>query len=427
MDASLPRSVLFAPFQGDPTDLANQSQALDLSVVDAIGAGPHHRWMTASLDLRPYRVRVPEPDLADLRARLARTRWPEAAPAPGWAQGIPLDEVRELCRYWAEEYDWRAAEARLNAIPQYQVTVDGLRIHVLHARSPHPGALPLVLTHGWPGSVLELAGLAGPLTARPGDAFDVVIPSLPGYGFSAKPAAPGWGVERIAAAWAQLMAGLGYSRYGAAGSDWGTSISSALGALDAEHVAGVHLIPPLAGPDPAAPGDLTDAEREALARLRERGRASSAYSEMHRTAPQTVGYSLLDSPAGLCAWLGEKLLAWSDPAHRLTRDQILDQVTLYWLTGTAASAARLYAESIDRVASWIDGTAAEPVPVPVGASIFAAEVPRPSRRWAARRYPDIRYWAEHPRGGHFPALEVPDLLVEDLRAFFRPLRGGDHV
>jgi hypothetical protein len=219
------------------------------------------------------------------------------------------------------------------------------------------------------------------------------------------------------------MADLGYDRYGAAGSDWGTSVSSVLGAMDAEHVVGIHLVPPLAGPHPATADALTDAEREALARLHERGRSSSAYSEMHRTAPQTVGYALVDSPAGLCAWMAEKLIAWSDPAlGALSRDQILDQVTLYWLTRTAASSARLYAESIETVSGWIGGAEAEPVRVPVGASVFPAEVPRPSRRWAERRYPDLRYWAEHDRGGHFPALEVPDLLVEDLRAFFRPLR-----
>jgi len=375
------------------------------------------------LRLQPFHVRVPDADLTDLRGRLAGTRWPEPAPVLGWTQGVPLDVVRDLCRYWAEDYRWRAAEARLNAVPQYLARLGGLDVHVLHARSPHPGALPLVLTHGWPGSVLELVDLVGPLTdpKDPADAFDVVIPSLPGYGFSAKPTTPGWGVERIAAAWAELMAGLGYSRYGAAGSDWGTSVSSSLAVADPEHVAGIHLIPPLAGPDPEADGGLTAAEREALAQARERGRSSSAYSEMHRTAPQTVGYALTDSPAGLCAWMAEKLLAWSDTGG-LSRDQILDQVTLYWLTGTAASSARLYAESIDRVAAWISGADTEPVTVPVGASIFPAEVPRPSRRWAARRYPDIRYWAEHERGGHFPALEVPDLLVRDLRAFFRPLR-----
>jgi pimeloyl-ACP methyl ester carboxylesterase len=388
------------------------------------------------IEVQPYRVRVPDSDLVELRTRLAHTRWPEAAPVPGWAQGVPLEVVRDLCRYWADGYQWRATEARLNAVPQYLVGVNGLKVHVLHARSPHPDALPLVLTHGWPGSVLVLLDLIGPLTdpgnhgGAPEDAFDVVVPSVPGYGFSAKPTDPGWGVERIAATWAQLMAGLGYPRYGAAGSDWGTSISSTLAALDADHVVGVHLVPPLAGPDPATAGDLTEAERQALAQLRERGRSSSAYSEIHRTAPQTIGYALVDSPAGLCAWMGEKLLTWGGPAHAgtgdrpggLSWDQILDQVTLYWLTGTAASSARLYAESIERVSAWISGTDADPVSVPVGASIFAGEVPRPSRRWAARRYPDIRYWAEHEYGGHFPALEVPDLLVEDLRAFFRLLR-----
>jgi pimeloyl-ACP methyl ester carboxylesterase len=389
-----------------------------------------------SIRIQPFQVRVPESGLRELHTRLARTRWPEPAPALGWSPGVPLEVMRDLCRYWAEDYRWRATEARLNAVPQYLVDVNGTRVHVLHARSAHPGALPLVLTHGWPGSVLELVDLVAPLTdpishgGAAGDAFDVVIPSLPGYGFSAKPATSGWGVQRIAATWAQLMEGLGYPRYGAAGSDWGTSVSSVLGALDAAHVAGVHLVPPLAGPDPATDGGRTDSEREALARMRERGRTSSAYSEIHRTAAQTIGYALLDSPAGLCAWLGEKLIAWSD--HRLgragdlpgalSRDQILDQVTLYWLTGTAASAARLYAESIDTVSGWISGASTDPVHVPVGASIFPAEVPRPSRRWAARRYPDIRYWMEHDRGGHFPALEVPDLLVRDLRAFFRPLR-----
>ncbi|MEV6305556.1 epoxide hydrolase [Actinoplanes sp. NPDC051861] len=361
----------------------------------------------------PFRVHVPGPELTDLRRRLARTRWPEPAPADG--QGIGLDTVRELCAYWAEGYRWRAAEARLNAFPQYMVDVGGLDIHVLHARSYRPGAFPLILTHGWPGSVLELAGLAGPLTRR---GYDVVIPSLPGYGFSGKPSAPGWGIGRIAEAWAALMAGFGYERYGAAGGDWGTSISSELAVRDPDHVAGIHLIPPLAGPGDS--GDHTEAESRALSEMAARGRTASAYSEVHRTAPQTVGYGLVDSPAGLCAWMAEKLLAWSD--RPLTWDQILDQVSLYWLTGTAASAARLYAESIDDVSAWITGAAAEPVRVPVGASIFPAEVPRPSRRWAERRYPDIRYWAEHGRGGHFPALEVPDLLVGDLAGFFGSVR-----
>ncbi|MEV4824374.1 epoxide hydrolase family protein [Micromonospora sp. NPDC049274] len=389
-----------------------------------------------SIHIQPFQVQVPESDLHELHTRLARTRWPEPAPTPGWSHGVPLEVVQDLCRYWIEDYQWRATEARLNAVPQYLVDVNGTRVHVLHARSPHPGALPLVLTHGWPGSVLELVDLVAPLTdpvshgGAAVDAFDVVIPSMPGYGFSTKPTTSGWDVQRIAATWAQLMAGLGYTRYGATGSDWGTSISSMLGALDAEHVAGIHLVPPLAGPDSETDDEFTDAEREALDRMRERGRTSSAYSEIHRTAPQTVGYALLDSPAGLCAWMGEKLIAWSDHSLRrandlpgaLSRDQILDQVTLYWLTGTAASSARLYRESIDTVSGWISGASTDTIHVPVGASIFPAEVPRPSRRWATRRYPDIRYWMEHDRGGHFPALEVPDLLVGDLRTFFRPLR-----
>ncbi|MEU4426799.1 epoxide hydrolase family protein [Actinoplanes sp. NPDC024001] len=388
------------------------------------------------LAVQPYQVHIPDSDLAELRTRLARTRWPEPAPAPGWNHGVPRQVMQNLCRYWAEDYDWRATEARLNALPQYLVDVNGLRLHVVHARSSYPRALPLILTHGWPGSVLEYVGLVGALTdpvrhgGEPEDAFDVVIPSLPGYGFSDKPTQPGWGIERIADTWAQLMNGLGYTRYGAAGSDWGTSISSALAAQHPHHVAGIHLIPPLAGPDPTATDDLTDAERDALSRLRERGHSGSAYSEIHRTAPQTLGYALADSPSGLCAWIAEKMLTWGDPnlarsgdqAVGLSWDHILDQVTLYWLTGTATSSARLYAESIHQVSTWIDGTQADQVRVPVGASIFPAEVPRPSRRWAARRYPDIRHWAEHQRGGHFPALEVPDLLVTDLRAFFRHLR-----
>ncbi|SHN06052.1 epoxide hydrolase family protein [Cryptosporangium aurantiacum] len=357
-------------------------------------------------------IHVPDAELEDLRQRIRATRWPEPSPAPGWTQGFPLDQLRELCDYWADEYDWRATESRLNAVPQFRTTVKGLEIHFLHARSPHEHAFPLILTHGWPGSVLEYLDLIGPLTDH---GFDVVLPSLPGYGFSGKPTEPGWGVERTAEAWAQLMRELGYDRYGAAGSDWGTSVSSALGVLDPEHVAGIHLVPPLAGPDPDQ--QLTDAERVALAELSQVG---SAYSEVHRTVPQTIGYALVDSPVGLCAWMAEKLRSWADVA--LTHDQILDQVTLYWLTRSAASSARLYAESIAVVADRISGARADQVTVPTGASIFPAEVPRPSRRWAQRRYPDLRYWAEHDRGGHFAALEVPDLLVGDLRAFFSQVR-----
>ncbi|MBW9205057.1 epoxide hydrolase 1 [Mumia sp. zg.B17] len=381
----------------------------------------------AEAAITPFRAHVPDDALGDLRDRLRRTRWPEAEPVSDWSQGIPRGYLQDLCRYWAEDYDWRVTEARLNAVPQFRTRIDGLDVHYLHRRSPHPSALPVVLTHGWPGSVLEFLDLLDPLTdptAHGGaeeDAFDVVVPSLPGYGFSGRPTTTGWGVDRIAGAWARLMERLGYRRYGAAGSDWGTSVSSALGRLDPDHVAGIHLVPPLAGPDPDDPSPPTAAERTALGDLERRARQESAYSEVHRTKPQTIGYALVDSPAALCAWIVEKMWSWTDhngDLHSvLTRDRVLDDVSLYWFTQT-----RLYAESIDLVSRWISGADAEQVTVPTGASIFGAEVPRPSRRWVERRYPDLRYWAEHARGGHFAAWEAPDALVEDLRRFFRPLR-----
>ncbi|MBW9213551.1 epoxide hydrolase 1 [Mumia sp. zg.B53] len=386
----------------------------------------------AEAAITPFRAHVPDDALGDLRDRLRRTRWPEAEPVSDWSQGIPRGYLQDLCRYWAEDYDWRVTEARLNAVPQFRTRIDGLDVHYLHRRSPHPSALPVVLTHGWPGSVLEFLDLLDPLTdptAHGGaeeDAFDVVVPSLPGYGFSGRPTTTGWGVDRIAGAWARLMERLGYRRYGAAGSDWGTSVSSALGRLDPDHVAGIHLVPPLAGPDPDDPSPPTAAERTALGDLERRARQESAYSEVHRTKPQTIGYALVDSPAALCAWIVEKMWSWTDhngDLHSvLTRDRVLDDVSLYWFTQTGASSARLYAESIDLVSRWISGADAEQVTVPTGASIFGAEVPRPSRRWVERRYPDLRYWAEHARGGHFAAWEAPDALVEDLRRFFRPLR-----
>jgi epoxide hydrolase len=344
-----------------------------------------------------------------------------------WSQGVPLAYLRELCAYWAGGYDWRRAEARLNAWPQVKVEVGGLGIHVLHARSPHAGALPLVLTHGWPGSVVEFLDVLGPLTdpvAHGGsaeDAFHVVCPSLPGYGFSDKPDRPGWGVERIADAWAELMGRLGYDRYGAAGADWGTTISTLLGRRHAAHVAGIHLVPPLAAPTGDAP---SPAEAAAIAELAQRTADGSAYSEVHATRPQTVGYGLVDSPAALCAWVVEKLVAWADDRSPLTRDQVLDNVMLYWLPGTGASSARLYWESIRLVASWFQegAGATETIDVPTGCSVFPREVPRPSRRWAARRFPDIRYWHEPDRGGHFAAFEQPALFVDELRAFFRLVR-----
>jgi epoxide hydrolase len=350
----------------------------------------------------------------------------------GWEQGVPLAYVQDLCRYWAESYDWRGTERRLNALPQFRTTIDGLGIHFLHIRSPHPGALPLVLTHGWPGSVVEFLKVIGPLAdpaSHGGDAanaFHVVCPSLPGYGFSDKPVAPGWGVERIAAAWASLMAELGYERYGAGGSDWGTSVTATLGRNDRAHIAGIHLVPPLAPPDPATLDSLTERERAALDALEHAAEWDSGYSQEQGTRPQTIGYALVDSPAALCAWIIEKFWAWTDCDGDLecvlTRDELLDNLMIYWLARTGASAARLYWESIRTVNEWIPGTAGEPIDVPTGCSVFPKELQRPSRRWAEKRFPDIRYWNEPQRGGHFAAFEQPALFVDEVRACFRALR-----
>ncbi len=289
-----------------------------------------------------------------------------------------------------------------------------------------------MITHGWPGSIIEFLDAIGPLTDPPAhggdasDAFHVVCPSLPGYGFSEKPSQPGWGIERIAAAWTALMSQLGYERYGAQGSDWGTSISATIAKLDPTHVAGIHLTPPLAPPDPETLADPTEQERAALASLEHSAEWDSGYSREHATRPQTIGYALVDSPVALCAWIVEKFWAWTDcnghPENALTRDQLLDNLMLYWLPRTGASSARLYWESIAQVNRWISGAVDDTVDVPTGCSIFPKELQRPSRRWAERRFVDIRHWNELARGGHFAAFEQPELFVDEVRAFFRLVR-----
>jgi pimeloyl-ACP methyl ester carboxylesterase len=370
----------------------------------------------------PFRIDVPETELADLCRRLRQTRWPEREPVADWSQGVPLAYLRELCEYWAQAYDWRVTEARLNAWPQFRTVIDGLPIHFIHVRSARPDALPLIITHGWPGSVIEFTKVIEPLAEE----FHVVCPSLPGYGFSGKPDRTGWGIERIAGAWVSLMARLGYRRYGAVGSDWGTSISTLVGQQDPQHVAGIHLIPPLAGPDRATFGDLTDAERAALAALQYSAEWDSGYSREHSTRPQTIGYALVDSPAALAAWIVEKFWSWTDHGSSLdgvlTRDEVLDNLMLYWLPGTGASAARLYWESIRQVNQWISGSDAGTVDVPAGCSVFPGELQRPSRRWAEKRFTDIRYWNEPDRGGHFAAYEQPALFIEEVRSFFALVR-----
>jgi pimeloyl-ACP methyl ester carboxylesterase len=380
----------------------------------------------------PFRIETSEAELDDLRTRLRWTRWPERETVGDWSQGVPLGYLTELCRYWEKDYDWPARQRRLNALPQFRTEIGGLGIHFIHARSPHPAALPLVMTHGWPGSVAEFAKVIGPLTdpvahgGSPGDAFHVVCPSLPGFGFSDKPAEPGWGVERIAGAWAVLMERLGYPRFAAQGSDWGTSVSTCIGKQDPEKVVGLHLVPPLAPPDPATFGDLTSRERSALETSRQMAETGSGYSAEHSTRPQTIGYALTDSPAALCAWIVEKFWSWTDHDGDLdtviSRDELLDNLMIYWLSRSGASSARLYWESIQQVNEWISGEAADTVGVPVGCSVFPKELQRPSRRWAQRRFTDIRYWNEPARGGHFAALEQPELFTEEVRSCFRALR-----
>jgi epoxide hydrolase len=306
-------------------------------------------------------------------------------------------------------------EARLNQIPQFTTQIGGLDIHFLHVRSPHPGAVPLVMTHGWPGSFLEFEQVLGPLADPPAhggeavDAFDVVVPSLPRYGFSGKPAAAGWGIHRIARAWAELMTRLGYRRFLAMGSDWGTSISTSLALQRPGRLLGIHLVPPLAPPNRA--GDLTGEERAALADLDERSRTGSGYSAIQGTRPQTIGYALTDSPAGLCAWIVEKLWAWTDHngdlGQVLSADQVLDDITVYWLTGTAASSARLYWESIAQVTQWFTTAASDIITVPAGCSVFPKEAPRPSRRWAERRFANIVHWVNRAAAATSPPGNSP--------------------
>ena len=377
-----------------------------------------------SEEVVPFRIDVAESELDDLRARLRRTRWAEAPTVEDWSQGVPLPYLQALCRHWADNYDWETRQKRLNDFPQFRTEIDGLGIHFLHVRSPHPAAMPLILTHGWPGSFVEFIEVIGPLTdptAHGGDAadaFHVVVPSLPGYAFSDKPTTTGWGVQKTAAAWASLMARLGYDRYLAQGGDWGSMVTTSIGIQDPEHVAGIHLnmVIGFPGPNDSEP---TEMEQAALARVNDYLSSDSGYSKQQSTRPQTLGYSLVDSPAGQCAWILEKFWSWSDtagdPVAALGADRILDNVMLYWLPATGASSARMYWESFSN-------PPLDPVTVPMGASIFPKEILRSSKRWASRQFHDIRYWGEPNIGGHFAAFEQPALFVDELRACFRTVR-----
>ncbi|MFC8244270.1 epoxide hydrolase family protein [Streptomyces chartreusis] len=393
--------------------------------------------------VRPFRLDIPQSDLDDLHDRLDRTRWPDEIPGSGWSYGVPTDYLRDLVRHWRHVYDWRAAEARLNEWPQFTTTIDAANVHFAHVRSPEPDATPLIITHGWPGSIVEFLDVVGPLAdpaahgGDPADAFHVVVPSIPGFGLSGPTTEPGWEAGRVADAWAELMHRLGYERFGAQGGDWGAAVSRELGRAHSERVIGVHLNLLPGGqaatePTPEQLDALSPEERErALASWRRWAawsRDGIGYYHQQATRPQTLAYGLTDSPVGQLAWIVEKFREWTDseelPEEAVDRDRMLTNVMLYWLTGTAGSSARIYYERAHprgRVAK-----PSEPSAAPTALALFPAEPQIPLRHKAERTENLVR-WTEFDRGGHFAAMEEPDLLVADVRAFFRQLREGSAV
>jgi pimeloyl-ACP methyl ester carboxylesterase len=376
--------------------------------------------------IAPFTYHAPESALDDLRQRLAQARWPEREPVGDWSQGVPLAKLRALVDYWRRDYDWRRCEATLNGFDQYRTAIDGLDIHFLHVRSPHADALPILITHGWPGSVIEFFKIIGPLTdpaahgGNAADAFHVVAPSLPGFGFSGKPAERGWNAERIARAWAELMRRLGYDRYIAQGGDWGSVVTTEMARQRAAGLAAIHLNMPFVIPDPLPTEGLSAEEQRAVDAYQRFLSDGFGYFHLQATRPQTIGYALTDSPVGQAAWIYEKFHAWTDndgaPEDALTRDEILDNITLYWLTGTAASSARMYLENAAVIG------APPVIELPVGCSIFPREIVPAPRSWAERFYPNLIYWNELDRGGHFAAFEQPALFTQELRNCFRRLR-----
>ena len=384
--------------------------------------------------MRPFQIDIPEADLDDLRRRLADTRWPDELPGVGWDRGVPLAYLRDLAGYWRTGFDWRAAEARLNRYPQYRTEIDGAIVHLLHVRSPEPDAVPLLLTHGWPGSVAEFLDVIGPLTdprahgGDPADAFHLVIPSIPGYGFSGPLTEAGWDVPRIATAWAELMRRLGYHRYGAQGGDAGSPISLALATMFPEQVIGVHVNMLMTFPsgDPADLVGLSDGDLGRLGALSRFDSELSGYMRLQQTRPQTLAYALNDSPVGQLAWIVERFQEWTGtgkvPEDVVDRDQLLTNVTIYWLTATAGSSAQFYYEGAAAVRAAASGAKPPPVTVPVGVAVFPHDIFLPVRRLAERDLPTITHWTEFDVGGHFAAMEQPRLFVGDVRAFFAGLR-----
>jgi microsomal epoxide hydrolase len=383
--------------------------------------------MTMDLEITPFRIDVDDATLDDLRARLRATRFPAQIPGAGWDYGTELGYLRELVTYWGEEYDWPARQARMNAFDHFRTEIDGTGVHFIHAPSPVEGALPLLLTHGWPGSFVEFLDVIDPLRdpaahgGDPADAFHVVVASLPGYGFSGPTVERGWHPGRIARAWARLMAGLGYDRYVAQGGDWGYFVTREVALADPEHCAGIHLN--MAPPIPMTE-EITPQEQEFLDAMTAYDAVDSGYMKEQSTKPQTVGYALDDSPAGLAAWIVEKFRTWSDcdgdVERSFSKDQLLDNLMVYWVTATAHSSGRLYYEVMQGFADGSIDPMAKPTQ-PVGYARYPKEIMRTSERWFGMQYP-LAHFAEMDRGGHFAAFECPDLYVPDVRECFRPLR-----
>lgn len=376
--------------------------------------------------IEPFRLEVPQADLDDLQQRLRQTRWLQRETVADSSQGAPLAAVRALCDYWLDQYDWRRCEAHLNDQGQFQTTIDGLKVHFLHIRSPEPHALPLIMTHGWPGSVIEFLKVISPLTdprkhgRDPADAFHLVLPSLPGYGFSGRPTEQGWNAERTARAWAELMKRLGYDRWVAQGGDWGSVVTRAIGQIQAPGCVGIHLnlafIPPIAE-DMAS---LTAEEQAMLAKAKYYQDFESGYAKEQSTRPQTLGYALNDSPVGQAAWIYEKLQNWTQNDGKveslLSKDEMLDNIMLYWLTGTSASSGQFYWENS------VNPPSVEPVQLRAGITQFAGDLFNAPRRWVERAFPRMVYWNEQATGGHFAAWEQPEIFAEELRLCFRELR-----
>ena len=378
-----------------------------------------------STEIKPFTVNISEDALTDLKQRLTNTRWPEAETVEDWSQGVPLSYTKELCDYWLNDYDWRRWEKQLNSHPQFKTEIDGLDIHFLHIRSPHEGALPLIMTHGWPGSIVEFHKVIEPLTnptkfgGKAEDAFHLVCPSLPGYGFSDKPAATGWGVEKIGKAWGKLMARLGYDSYCAQGGDWGAMVTQNIALTETAHCIGIHTTMPIVAPDPDTMADLTPNEQAALEGLGYYSEWDSGYSKQQSTRPQSLAYGLADSPSGQAAWIVEKFWAWMDcgegenqhPENVLSKDELLDNIMMYWLTNAAGSSAQLYWESFSKPVM-------DEITIPTGCSLFPKEIFRSSKRWIEKRFTNLVYFNELPDGGHFAAFEQPDIFVDELRACF---------